>query len=264
MTILTEIIDFKRTFEIPRRMKEIPLEKLQAIAVELLPALDFKAAIGNKLTVSLIAEIKRASPSKGLLHRDFNPLQLAKTYAENGASAISILTDEKYFQGSLDHLHMVRKKYPTIPLLRKDFIIHPYQIFEARASGADAILLIAAVLPTEEIKNLYSLCKSLGLEALIEIHNRDELEKVLPMDPMIIGMNNRNLHDFSINIQTCITLRGLVPAGITTVAESGITTAEDVLSLVKAGFDAMLVGEALITSASPEDKIKELIHAGQG
>lgn len=263
MSILTKITNFKRESEVPQAMERTSLEEMKAMAMAAAPALDFAAVLKNDAGVSLIAEIKKASPSKGLLCEQFDPLGMAAEYCENGASAISILTDQPYFQGHLDYLKLVRESFPDMPLLRKDFIIHPYQIFEARAYGADAILLITAVLTTDEMGYFQSLSRSLGMTALVENHNREELEKALDIQPDLIGINNRDLRDFTVNIETCLNLRKKIPVETCCVAESGIHTAHDVHRLSAAGMDAMLVGESLITAERRIEKIKELVHAGK-
>ncbi len=263
MSILTKITNYKKESEIPQAMKKTPLDEMKARAVAAPPALDFIAALRRERGVSLIAEIKQASPSKGVLTDHFDPLELAGLYSANGAAAISILTDEPFFQGHLDILALVRGHFPAMPLLRKDFIIHPYQIYEARAYGADAILLITAILPPEELRALLSLSQSLGMAALVETHNRQELESALSARPSLIGINNRNLNDFSVDIETCLTLRSLVPSEICCVSESGIHTAEDMRRMASAQVDAVLVGEALITADDPASKIKELSDAGK-
>lgn len=263
MSILEKITKYKREFEVPRAMERIPLEEMKAVAMAASPALDLVSALRNDMGVSLIAEIKKASPSKGVFCEQFNPLEMAALYSQNGAAAISILTDQPYFQGHLDHLKQVKQNFPNIPLLRKDFIIHPYQVYEARAYGADAILLITAILTSDEIRLLRSLSKALGMSALVENHNRDELEKALDTQPDLVGINNRDLKDFSVNIETCLNLHEMIPADTCCVAESGIHTADDVHRLAAVGMDAMLVGEALITAEDQTEKIKELVHAGK-
>lgn len=261
--ILTRITNYKRETELPQAMEKTPLVEIKRMAEAAPPALDFITALKREPGVSLIAEIKKASPSKGLMSTHFDPLELASTYTENGAAAISILTDAPFFQGHLDYLRLVRQNFLRIPLLRKDFMIHPYQVYEARANGADAILLIAAILSPDELQSLLSVSRSLGMTALIEAHNRDELEQALSVQSALIGINNRNLDDFSVDIQTCLTLRELIPAGICVVSESGIHTGEDVRRMAAAGMDAVLVGEALITAENPVEKIKELTDAGK-
>jgi indole-3-glycerol phosphate synthase len=263
MSILTKITNYKREAEIPQAMAAVPLDEMIVRAEAAPPALDFTDALQRESGVSLIAEIKQTSPSKGVLTDHFDPLKLAGLYSENGAAAISILTDEPFFQGHLKYLDLVRRNYPRMPLLRKDFVIHPYQVYEARAHGADAILLIAAVLPPGDLRSLLSLSRTLGMAALVETHNREELDAALSARPTIVGINNRNLNDFSVDIETCLSLRGLVPAGTCCVSESGIHTAADMRRMAAARMDAVLVGEALITADDPAGKIKELRDAGK-
>jgi indole-3-glycerol phosphate synthase len=214
--------------------------------------------------MALIAEVKKASPSKGLLRHNFEALALASTYAENGAAAISVLTDRKYFQGKLEYLTQIRDSLQAAQgssrpvILRKDFIFQPYQVYEARAAGADALLLIAAVLSDRELADLLALTRKLQLTALIEVHDQTELERVLPLEPRLIGVNNRDLRDFSVDLNTCITLRQYVPAGCCFVAESGIHTAADVARLSREGIDAILVGEALVKAKNVGQKVREL------
>ncbi|MBI3165378.1 MAG: indole-3-glycerol phosphate synthase TrpC, partial [Chloroflexi bacterium] len=224
---------------------------------------DFLAAIQRRrfgLRPSLIAELKRASPSKGILAPHLDLFQVADIYTQNGAAAISVLTDEKFFQGKLETLRQLRLTNYQLPLLRKDFIIHENQIYEARANGADAILLIAAALPDNaHFTNLHACALSLGLTALVEVHNEAETERALKI-PNIqpIGINNRNLATFEISLATTERLRPMIPAEITVVAESGIFTLQDVERLSKANVDAILVGEALVTSEDIPAKVREL------
>lgn len=266
MTTLDEIVSHKRE-EVRGRLRDEPLGSVQARAVRAPRPRDLAAALRASPGVALIAEVKRASPSKGLLCPDFDPVRLATTYAESGAAAISVLTDEAFFQGSLADLTAVRRAVDgvdgAVPVLRKDFIVHPYQVYEARAAGADALLLIAAILTDEELAGLLLLTRALGMTALVEAHHRGELERVLPLSPRVVGVNNRNLHDFSVNLSTCLSLRPLVPDSICLVAESGIHSPADVKRLAAAGIDAMLVGEALVTAPNAAAKVRELIHGGQ-
>jgi indole-3-glycerol phosphate synthase len=215
---------------------------------------------------SLIAELKRASPSKGILAPHLDLFQVADIYTQNGASAISVLTDEKFFMGSLSTLRELRARNLTpdtshlIPLLRKDFIIDESQIYEARANGADAILLIAAALPDDKhFADLHACALSLGLTALVEVHDEAETERALKIPNIqLIGINNRNLATFEVSLTTTERLRPMIPAEITVVAESGIFTAADVERLEKANIDAILVGEALVTSEDIPAKVREL------
>jgi len=266
MTILDRIVDYKRNEELPRRMHELSLEEMQTRAAAAPPPRDFVTALRSAPGVALIAEMKRASPSKGLLRPDFDPLDLAATCIANGAAAISVLTDEPFFQGDLAYLTQIRQRLAAqgpAPLLRKDFIVHPYQIYEARAAGADALLLIAALLPDEDLAQLLTLTRTLGMTALVEVHNRDELARVLPLRPRLVGVNNRDLRNFSVNLNTCLSLRPLVPSDVCFVAESGIHTPTDVARLAAVGVDAMLVGEALMVAPDVEAKVRELVHGGK-
>ncbi|MCL4301096.1 MAG: indole-3-glycerol phosphate synthase TrpC [Anaerolineae bacterium] len=273
MTILDDIIKYKRIEELPKQMQAREAALVRAEAALAPKPKDFVAALRAAGRVALIAEVKKASPSKGLLRHNFDPIELAQTYAANGASAISVLTDAKYFQGKLDYLTQIRKHLDRLtsslptpysllppPLLRKDFIFHPYQVYEARAAGADALLLITAVLKDKEMADLLALTHELGMSALIEVHDRAELERVLPLQPRLIGVNNRDLRDFSVNLNTCIQLRQYVPAGTCFVAESGIHTAADVARLAKEGIDALLVGEALVKAKDVGKKVRELVN----
>ncbi len=265
MTILDDIIKYKRTKELPKqkRLREAALVRAEAVLAP--KPRDFVASLRATGQVALIAEVKKASPSKGLLCPRFDPLELAAAYAKNGAAAISVLTDAKYFQGRLAYLSQIRNHLEQSigrnvpPLLRKDFIFDPYQVYEARAAGADALLLIVAVLKDKELAGLLDLTRSLAMTALVEVHNRAELERVLPLEPRLIGVNNRDLRDFSVDLNTCLKLRPYAPPGVCFVAESGIHTATDVTRLARAGIDAILVGEALVKAKDVGQKVQELI-----
>lgn len=261
MTILDEIFATKRV-EVQERMKACSLAEMRRDAELQTPALDFAGVLKRKSaadTLQLIAEVKCASPSKGLLAPNFDPLRLASIYTQNGAATISVLTDEKYFKGSLDYLRQIGGLTPRLPLLRKDFIYHPYQVLEGRAAGADAILLIAASLDMVQLQELKTLTEELGMTALIEVHNAEELERTLRVAPALVGINNRDLHTFNVSLETCLQLKVLIPEGVCVVAESGIHTRADVVRLETAGMDAMLVGEALVTAVNPGLKIRDLL-----
>jgi indole-3-glycerol phosphate synthase len=260
MNILDEIFAHKRK-EVERQMQVVPLNSLLAQIEHLPPCLDFVGVLRKVARLSpahppaLIAEVKCASPSRGLLAPDFDPVGLAKIYAENGASAISVLTDGRYFKGHLDHLRQVaiqvketRPLGQALPVLRKDFIFDPYQVYEARCAGADAILLIAAALEPSRLFQLQSLAVELGMAALIEVHDQAELEIALDCSPRLVGINNRNLRDFSVDLDTTLRLRAFIPDPICLVSESGIHSPEDIDMLGRAGVDAVLVGEALVTA----------------
>jgi len=259
--ILDEIMAHKQK-ELEARRQVVPLAELQARGADLPPPLDFAAALRGE-GVSLIAEVKRASPSKGLLCPDFDPARLATTYAANGAAAISVLTDEKFFQGKLKYLTRIREALgATIPLLRKDFIFDPYQVYEARAYRADALLLIAAVLSDETLAELLALTHELGMAVLVEVHDEEEVERVLPLHPRVVGINNRDLRDFSVDLATFGRLRSLLPCDTIAVAESGVHTAADVRRLAKMRADAVLVGESLVTARDRPAKVRELVAGG--
>jgi indole-3-glycerol phosphate synthase len=218
----------------------------------------FKSGLtGN--AIRLIAEVKKASPSKGLLCSDFNPKKLGICYEQAGASAISVLTEVKYFLGALNYLSSVKTVTNHTPVLRKDFIVDPYQLAEARWYGADAVLLIVAALTPQLLTKLYQETINLGMAALVEVHNRDELQQALASGSKIIGINNRNLHTFEVKLETTLELASEIPEGHVIVSESGISSRNDVLQLKNAGVNAILVGESLVTSADPAHQIKNLL-----
>ncbi len=260
--LLESIVAHKRN-ELAMWKAAVPQAHLEKTAIRQAPPLDFAAAL-RQPGVSLIAEIKRASPSKGLLRPELDPGQLAMTYVEGGAAAISVLTDEHFFQGSMADLAAVkaalRQAGRGVPVLRKDFILDAYQVYQARAYGADAILLIAAILRAEDLAKLLTLVRELGMEALVEVHCEEELDRVLPLGPSIIGVNNRNLQDFSVDLATTLRLQPHIPRSAILVSESGIHCRADVERLARAGVDAVLVGEALVTAEDVGGKIGELVE----
>jgi indole-3-glycerol phosphate synthase len=262
MSRLFEIFEHKRA-EIALCQQRRPLRELADAALSVPPPLDFAAALRRASRPALIAEVKAASPSRGeLAGRDgrvFDPVALARTYAENGAAAISVLTDQKYFRGALAHLVAVRAALPGVPLLRKDFVCDPYQVYEARAAGADAILLIVAALDGAQLADLGALARELGMAALVEVHAAEELDTALALDAPLVGINNRNLHDFTVRLETALELAPRVPADRLLVAESGIFTAADVARLeFGRGVDAILVGEALVTAPDVPARVRQL------
>lgn len=259
MNILEEIFAHKRE-EIRERQRINPLPEVRRAAEEAAPALDFISALRNRPTrwPALIAEIKRASPSRGVLVQDFDPLRLAHIYKANGAAAVSVLTDARYFQGSLDYLRQVRQAHTDLPLLRKDFLCDPYQVYEARAAGADAVLLIAASLEPALLGDLQALANQLGMAALVEIHDQRELDLALERSASLVGINNRDLRDFSVHLETGLSLRPHIPLEVCLVAESGIHSLQDVNRLAEAHFDAILVGEALVTAGDPGAQVRKL------
>jgi indole-3-glycerol phosphate synthase len=260
VTILDEIFTHKRA-EVELRKRTFPPERIRAEAGRVSPPLDFLAALRSDPggRPALVAEIKCASPSRGLLAAEFDPLGLARLYQANGARAISVLTDERYFKGSLEYLREIANLEPRLPLLRKDFLLDPYQVYEARAAGADAILLIAAGLEQSQLRELHELARELGMAALVEVHTRDELERVMDLPGLeLVGINNRDLRDFSVDLETTLSLRPHIPAGVRVVAESGIHGPEDVDRLAVARVDAILVGEALVTATDPASLVRSL------
>jgi len=224
-----------------------------------LPPVDsLSASLRNSAGISLIAEIKRRSPSKGLLAESLAVDELAHAYENSGARGISVLTETDFFNGSIDDLRTARSN-TTLPILRKDFIIGPFQVYESRLIGADAILLITGVMPPDELANLLHLSHQIGLEVLIEIHDERELERILPLNPEMIGVNNRNLADFTVSLSTTERLAALIPHPVIKVSESGINCRSDVLRMQDCGIDAVLVGESIIKSPDREAKIRELL-----
>jgi len=221
------------------------------------PPISFKNAINREGKVSLIAEVKQASPSAGVLRKGFSHLDLAKTFKRLKASAISVVTEEDFFLGKVKYIEDI-KKLVNLPILRKDFILDEVQVLESRAVGADAVLLIMGILDEEKIKNLYKVVKNLGMDALVEVHTEKELKKVLKMGVDIIGVNSRNLHTFQVNLERTKKLLPFIPEDIVKVSESGIQTLKDVLLLKGLGANAVLIGEALMKANNLEEKIKEL------
>jgi indole-3-glycerol phosphate synthase len=266
--MLDDIMRWKRQ-ELPRHQQERPEAHLRALVRFTPPALSLSAALAGP-GVALIAEVKKASPSKGLLCRDFDPVALALTYARRGAAAISCLTDARFFQGQLAFLTAIKEAFRaqglSLPVLRKDFIFDPYQVLEARVAGADAVLLIMAVLGDGEYRDLLAFSHELGMEALVEVHDERELERALRQHPRLIGINNRNLRDFSVDLTTTARLRPLIPPDVLVVSESGIAGAAEVRQLCALGVHAMLVGESLVKLPPPERerKLEELVAAGRG
>ncbi|HBT47073.1 MAG TPA: indole-3-glycerol phosphate synthase TrpC [Peptococcaceae bacterium] len=254
--MLDKILEYKR-LETARAREELPLHRLEEICKGLPFTRDFAGALRRGASISLLAEIKKASPSRGVLCPDFDPVMLAGLYTRAGAAALSVLTDERFFHGHPRHIALVKEATP-LPLLRKDFIIDEYQIFASRALGADALLLIVAALEEARLREYLALASRLGLAALVETHTPGEIETALRAGVQIIGINNRDLHTFKTDIRTTLELRPLIPPGRLVVSESGIRSRRDVVLLARAGVDAVLVGEALVTSADVEAKIREL------
>jgi indole-3-glycerol phosphate synthase len=258
-TILQKIIEQKKV-DLEARKANLPLIQLQRKTEnsQIKTASFFKALITQG--PALIAEIKRVSPSKGPLRPELDPIDLAHEYQTAGAKAISVLTEEKFFGGSDEDLQAV-KANTQVPILRKDFTIDAYQIYEAKQLGASAILLIANILSNTQLKNFSELAQKLGLDVLLEVHNRDELQKALATEPKIIGVNNRNLHTFEVNLQTSFDLiqEFNKQTNAVWVSESGIYEKEQIISLQKVGYKAFLIGESLLKAERPADKLRELI-----
>ncbi len=255
--ILDDIIANKKE-ELAETKSRVSLADIKAKAADAGPVRGFGAALSKGPGIGLIAEIKKASPSKGVIREDFDPLAIARIYAESGASCISVLTEQRFFQGKIEYLEMVRKAQ-WLPLLRKDFIIDEYQIFEARAAGADAILLIAACLEKRQIEDFLGIAARLGLDVLVESHTYRELDKSLLAGATLVGINNRDLSTFTVSLQTTLDLLKDIPEDRTVVSESGIKTRDDVVKLEKAGVDAILVGEGLMREKDIGKKVKELL-----
>ncbi len=254
--ILNKIVSEKRQ-EVEQKKRSLPTVALKERIAQWEAPRDFKHALEGD-SIKLIAEVKKASPSRGVLCPDFDPLAIARSYAEGGAAAISVVTEVNHFQGSLEHLKAI-KKAVRLPILRKDFIFDEYQIYESAADGADALLLIAAILSREQLKELLELSHSLGISCLVEVHNEKELERTLTDDVEIIGINNRDLNTFKADIDTTRQLCSLIPRDKIVVSESGIRNRHDIVKLKKWGVNAVLVGESLATALNIPVKIKELL-----
>ena len=258
MDILKRIFE-KKTERLKEVKSKVSPAEIKAMAMDSPPPLDFLSAIkrAKGKPINYICEIKRTSPSKGLIREDFNPLEIASIYRESGASAISVLTEEDFFQGSPEYLKIVRTAV-DIPLLRKDFVFDEYQIFEARAWGADAVLLIAAMLSRSQAEELSGLASELGLSVLFEVHHWRELDTAMLLDMPIIGINNRNLKTLKVDLNTTVELLKDVPPDRVVVSESGISTREDVQFISACRVDAVLIGTALMKAKDIRAKIKEL------
>jgi len=246
-TILDKIVATKHE-EIARAKATIPEAVLRAQLPTAPPVRDFFAALAAPGPIRLIAEVKKASPSKGLIRADFQPVEIATIYQQHGASCVSVLTDEQYFQGSLDYLRQIRQAI-DLPVLRKDFIVDPYQVLEARVAGADAVLLIAECLPDPQLQELYDAIRALGMTALVELYEPDHLPRVLGIGARLIGINNRDLRTFQVDLNHTLRLCRQIPRDRVVVGESGIRTHDDVQRLAAAGVRAMLVGETLMAQA---------------
>ncbi len=257
--ILNEIVS-RNLQELESKKRTLPMTEIRRMALQQPTPLDFASALRGE-GIRLIAEVKKASPSRGVIRPDFDPTELAKIYASNGASAISVLTEARYFQGSLEHLRDIRNilRNKGLPLLRKDFICDPYQIYESRAYGADSLLLIIAILKLEELQELLGISHELNMSCLVEVHNEAEVEIALKSGARIIGINNRNLATFTVDLTTTERLRPLIPPDRIVVSESGIKERSDIERLRQLGIDAFLVGESLMSAPDIAAKMKELL-----
>lgn len=257
--ILNQIVAVKHD-EIAAAKKKISLESIRADAESRVLTRDFEGALRRKIASgqsAVIAEIKKASPSKGVIREDFIPADIAQSYAEFGAACLSVLTDRQFFQGQPDYLKQARASC-DLPVLRKDFMVDPYQVYEARAMGADCILLIAACLADTQMADLEALARGLGMAVLVEVHDGDELDRALRLKTPLVGINNRNLRSFEVSLDTTLGLIARVPADRLLVTESGITDAADVQRLRAAGVHAFLVGEAFMRAKEPGEALATL------
>jgi indole-3-glycerol phosphate synthase len=259
--VLKKIVDHKRG-EVAGMKREVPLgELLSRLAEREDHPRGFEAALLDGRACGLtpiIAEVKKGSPSKGVIRADFDPLEIARIYRDNGASCLSVLTDQHFFLGELSYLTLIREEV-SLPLLRKDFIFDPYQIYQARAAGADAVLLIAAMLELSKLRDFVAIARDLSLDVLLEVHDEGELEGALQTDCSMIGINNRNLRSFVVDISTSERLAALIPAGRTVVAESGLTCREEIVGLQGKGVHAFLIGESLMREEDIGAKLRGLL-----
>ena len=257
MDILRQIVSTKRD-EIARAKAAVPESELRARLKDAPILRDFFTPLAAGGPIKLIAEVKKASPSKGVIRADFDPVAIARIYEESGASCLSVLTDQQYFQGRLDYLTQIRAAV-SLPLLRKDFILETYQLLEARIAGADAVLLIAECLDDCNLRKLHNEAIELGLAPLVELYEPANLPRVLTAGATLVGVNNRDLKTFEVDLSHCIRLRDQVPLDSVFVAESGIHERSDVLRLEEAGVDAMLVGESLMREADIGTAVRRLL-----
>jgi len=258
--ILDRIVADKKE-ELKDTKARLPLRELKAMVGGMPSTRDFAEALIDPDRVTVIAEVKKASPSKGIIRVEFDPVEIASAYERNGARAISVLTERRYFMGELKFLGDIRRAV-DIPLLRKDFIFDDYQVYEARANGADAFLLIAAILEANQLRDLHAMGRDMGLEALAEVHDEADLVKVLDAGFEIIGINNRNLNTFEVDLVTTERLIKLMPLDRTVVSESGISSTDDMRRLKGMGADAALIGEAIMREKDYGAKLRELSGSG--
>jgi indole-3-glycerol phosphate synthase len=240
------------------QVERVPLQTVRQAAATASPARPFREALARADRVNVIAECKRRSPSRGVLRREYDPVAIARRYEDAGAAAVSVLTEPTFFDGELDHLRAVRDAI-RLPLLRKDFIVSAYQLWEARAAGADAVLLIAAALGEEELAALQGDARAIGLDALVEVHDDAELARALAAGADLVGVNSRNLRTLAVDVHAPRRLARLLPSHVVGVAESGLRSAADLLALREVGYSAFLVGEHLMTAADPGSALRELV-----
>ena len=257
--ILDDIVAHKQA-ELAAHKQAAPLAQLQDSAHFRAVPPAFLPALQRHPGRAVIAEVKKASPSKGIIRADFDPLRLAQTYAAAGAAAISVLTDQKFFQGHLDYLALIRR-HVSLPLLRKDFVFDPYQVYQARSYGASAILLIVAILSDVQLQELAGLAGSLGLDCLVEVHDEAELERALAGKVSLLGINNRDLRTFQTSIETSERLLRSIPTGVTVVSESGLSRAEQLARLEAQGVRAFLIGETFMAAPDPVAPLRAMLAA---
>lgn len=259
--VLKKIVEYK-TGEVAAMKSATPLQEIMARLADLEDQpRGFEAALLNSYEsgwTPIIAEVKKGSPSKGVIRADFDPLEIATIYQDNGATCLSVLTDEHFFLGNLAYLSLIREQV-SLPLLRKDFIFDPYQIYQARSAGADAILLIAAMLDLGQLREFTAIARELYLDVLLEVHDERELDIALQTDCRMIGINNRDLRSFNVDISTSERLAAQIPEGRIIVAESGINRREEIVRLTEKGVHAFLIGESLMREADIGEKLNELL-----
>ncbi|HJQ27452.1 MAG TPA: indole-3-glycerol phosphate synthase TrpC [Blastocatellia bacterium] len=261
--ILDRIVD-RKAARLAEVMAQIPLEALMAQVEQIpQPARGFAQSLKREGAINIIAEVKQRSPSKGVIRADFDPLAIARSYEQAGAAAISVLCEADYFGGSLDHLRAIRAR-TAMPLLRKDFLFDDYHLYEARAAGADAVLLIVAVLDDALLRRLLEQAAAINLDALVEVHTADEMRRAVSAGATIIGVNNRDLTTFKVDLQTSLDLAPLAPAAATLVSESGISDGASIRRLRDAGYDAFLIGETFMRAESPGAALQQLIGEAGG
>jgi indole-3-glycerol phosphate synthase len=260
--ILDDIVAYKRT-ELAAQKQQVSLAQLQDLPLFHATPPPFLQTLRSWPGRTIIAEVKKASPSKGVIRADFEPLALARTYAANGAAAISVLTECKFFQGHLEFLQLIRQHDVVCPLLRKDFLFDPYQVYEARAFGASAILLIVAILSDGQITELSALASTLGLDCLVEVHDEEELTRAINCGVQLLGINNRDLRTFHTTIETSERLVRQVPSGVTVVSESGLSRSEQLVRLETQGVHAFLIGETFMAAPDPGVPLRALVR-GEG